>query len=223
MATQFIMVSIEIMHDKNLTPNQKFILAEIHQLSMLDKGCIATNKHFSDLIGIKVQGVSNAINDLQKKGYINIDNSNTVRNNGRVITIHENVSPIHSDVSPIHSDVESKENRTKNITTNKTKEAILLPEWLSVSAWNQWVEYRKEIKKKLTPSTIKQQIKLLEKNKDSHIEIIEQSIQNGWTGLFKIKAPINRTYNKQPEVGSIAWRMQQKTNNVDVEVIDVSA
>jgi len=116
MATKFITVSIEIMHDKNLTPNQKFILAEIEQLSELEKGCIASNKHFSELVGIKVQGVSNAINDLEKKGYINIDNSKTVRNYGRVITIHDNVSTIHSNVHTIHSNVESKENKTINKT-----------------------------------------------------------------------------------------------------------
>ena len=52
MATKFITVSIEIMHDNNLTPNQKFILAEIQQLSSLEKGCIASNRHFSELIGI---------------------------------------------------------------------------------------------------------------------------------------------------------------------------
>jgi Mn-dependent DtxR family transcriptional regulator len=222
MATQFIMVSIEIMHDKNLSPNQKFIFAEIHQLSMLDKGCIATNRHFSELIGISVQGVSNAISDLQKKGYISIDNSKTVRNNGREITIHSDVSTIHSDVSPLHSDVESKENRTINKTTNR-QEAVLLPEWLSVSAWSQWVQHRKEIKKSLTPSTIKKQITLLEKNKDQHMEIIEQSIEKGWTGLFKIKTPKYSNNKKQPQVGSIGWRLQQEANLVDTEVIDVSA
>ena len=41
MATKFITVSIEIMHDKNLTPNQKFILAEIEQLTQLDRSCFA--------------------------------------------------------------------------------------------------------------------------------------------------------------------------------------
>ena len=106
MATKFITVSIEIMHDKNLTPNQKFILAEIEQLSQLDRGCTASNKHFSELIGITVSGVSNAIQDLEEKGYINIDNSDTKRNFGRKITIH------HSVESSIHHSVESKGNKT---------------------------------------------------------------------------------------------------------------
>ena len=65
MATKFITISIEIMHDKNLSPNQKFILAEIEQLSSLKAGCYATNRHFSELTGISKSGVSKAINDLE--------------------------------------------------------------------------------------------------------------------------------------------------------------
>ena len=110
MATRFITVSIEIMHDKNLTPNQKFILAEIEQLSQLDRGCTASNKHFSELIGISIAGVSNALQDLEKKGYINIDNSDTKRNFGRKITIHSGVE------SSIHSGVESKGNKTTSLS-----------------------------------------------------------------------------------------------------------
>lgn len=116
MATKFITVGIGIMHDKKLSPNQKFILAEIEQLCSLEKGCIATNKHFAELVGISNQGVSNAIGGLKKMGYIKVDNTETKRNHGRIITIHSDVGGVHSDVVGIHSDVESKENRTKNIT-----------------------------------------------------------------------------------------------------------
>lgn len=111
MATQFITVSIEIMHDKNLTPNQKFILAEIQQLSQLDKGCIASNQHFAELIGITKQGVSKAINELAENEYITIDNAQTKRNFGRVITINYRKSAINSGL-------QSKENKTKNKTNS---------------------------------------------------------------------------------------------------------
>jgi hypothetical protein len=67
--------------------------------------------------------------------------------------------------------------------------------WLNKEAWDEWVVYRKEIKKKLTPTTIKQQLKFLEEHQADHVAIITQSIQNGWTGLFPFKgkkAPANR-------------------------------
>ena len=155
MATQFITVSIEIMHDKNLSANQKFILAEIQQLNSLERGCIATNKHFSELTGISKSGVSNAIKDLEKKGYIYIDNSKTKRNYGRVIGIHSGVPPIHSGVQGIHSGVESKE----NITINKTKDiyADLKDEFnISQESINEILKHRKDIgSKKPTPKALK--------------------------------------------------------------------
>lgn len=114
MATKFITVTIETMHDKNLSPNQKFILSEISQLSSLEKGCIASNRHFSELIGITMSGVSKAISDLVEKKYISIDNSQTKRNFGRIITIDSVQEGIDSGKSSIDSVQETKENITKN-------------------------------------------------------------------------------------------------------------
>lgn len=119
MATKFITVTIEIMHDKKLSPNQKFILAEIGQLTQLDKGCIASNRHFSELIGITMSGVSRALSDLVEKRYICIDNTNTKRNYGRIITIDSAQGGLDSGNSSIDSAQETKENITSNKTVNK--------------------------------------------------------------------------------------------------------
>lgn len=188
MASKFITVSVEIMHDKNLSPNQKFILAEIEQLCSLEHGCYASNTHFAELIGISKSGISNAINKLVDDGYVETIIKIGTRNRERIIRrIHSDVDVytqvdegIHSDVHGIHSDVESKENRHINIQSN-------IPTWVNEGAWNSWVSYRAEIKKKLSPSMIKQQLKFLEERQLQHVEIIEQSIRNGWTGLFEIK------------------------------------
>jgi hypothetical protein len=54
-------------------------------------------------------------------------------------------------------------------------------------AWSEWEQHRKEKKQKLTPSTIKKQIKFLGGRADPEIiEIINRSITNGWTGLFEL-------------------------------------
>lgn len=58
------------MRDPNLNQSQKFILAEIEQLATLERGCVASNLHFANLIGITKENVSKNINDLVKKGYI---------------------------------------------------------------------------------------------------------------------------------------------------------
>lgn len=65
--------------------------------------------------------------------------------------------------------------------------AFSLPSFVDPKVWDEWLEYRKEIKKKMTPATIKKQLKLLAENEKDYKEIIERSIQNGWTGLFPLK------------------------------------
>lgn len=67
-------------------------------------------------------------------------------------------------------------------------EEFELPEWLNKEAWNEWVAYRKEQGKKLTERSVKLQIKKLSEDINNHVAIIEQSIRNGWTGLFPLKA-----------------------------------
>lgn len=54
--------------------------------------------------------------------------------------------------------------------------------------WSEWEQHRKEKKQKLTPMSVKKQLKFLHgRSSKEIIEIIEQSIRNGWTGLFEIK------------------------------------
>jgi hypothetical protein len=54
-----------------------------------------------------------------------------------------------------------------------------------LEAWDRWKTYRAEIKKRLTPTTIKQQLKTLETmGHDDAIRSIDQSIGAGWIGLF---------------------------------------
>ena len=95
-----------------------------------------------------------------------------------------------------------------------------LPQWLNKEAWAEWVQFRKEIRKPLKPTTIKLQLKMLEKHKENHVEILETSIQNGWQGLFPNKA---RSYpQKEVEVGSISWQMAQEAKQregiIDVQI-----
>lgn len=58
--------------------------------------------------------------------------------------------------------------------------------------WEEWEEYRKQKRSKLTPISVKAQIKFLSGfSEEIAIQIIQQSIQNGWTGLFELKQKQN--------------------------------
>lgn len=70
----------------------------------------------------------------------------------------------------------------------------LLPITLSqseINSWTEWVDYRIELKKKLTKSSAKKQIVFL-LNQPDLIKCINQSIQNQWRGLFEVKDGINK-------------------------------
>jgi hypothetical protein len=63
-----------------------------------------------------------------------------------------------------------------------------------LESWNEWVKYKSEQKKKLTPSSIKKQIQFLGGRADPEIiDIINESIRNGWQGLFELKQKNNGT------------------------------
>ena len=51
--TKGFWLSIDLLHDKNTTMQEKLLLIEINQLSMLDKGCIASNNHFAETFKVK--------------------------------------------------------------------------------------------------------------------------------------------------------------------------
>lgn len=71
------------------------------------------------------------------------------------------------------------------LTTNHN---ILIPDGINVIAWNEWSDYRKQSKKKITPTAAKKQFKLLSNYAlEVQQQIIDQSIQNDYQGLFEPK------------------------------------
>ncbi|HBX9978533.1 TPA: replication protein [Klebsiella variicola] len=69
--------------------------------------------------------------------------------------------------------------------------AVKLPDWLSAEIWSSWVAYRRDLKKPIkSQQTVTQAINLLDRCRLSGYspdEIINQSIANGWQGLFEPK------------------------------------
>ncbi|MGY1407849.1 replication protein, partial [Klebsiella pneumoniae] len=69
--------------------------------------------------------------------------------------------------------------------------AVQLPDWLSAEIWSSWVAYRRDLKKPIkSQQTVTQAINLLDRcrlNGYTPDEIINQSIANGWQGLFEPK------------------------------------
>lgn len=54
------------------------------------------------------------------------------------------------------------------------------------AAWADWKQHRKEIRKKLTPTSVKRQLaKLAAMGEQRAIAALNHSILNGWQGIFE--------------------------------------
>ena len=79
----------------------------------------------------------------------------------------------------------------------KPPESLNTPEF--IEAWKEWETYRKQKRQKLTPMSIKKQYSFLASHSvDIAIKIIEQSISNGWTGLFELKKQNQKSKGYDP-------------------------
>ena len=116
-----IWMPIEVLHNENLTMQEKFVLMEINQLEMLDKGCNASNKHFADLLKTSTKSISNTISNLVKKGFIKTSIKNGTRNHEReIFTIHSMMEGYPQKVDKVSTKSgETKENKTINKSAQK--------------------------------------------------------------------------------------------------------
>lgn len=67
---------------------------------------------------------------------------------------------------------------------------IQIPEWLPMEIWLEFIDHRKDIKTPLTERATKMALAELEKLRNQGndpTEVIQQTILNGWKGLFAVK------------------------------------
>jgi hypothetical protein len=148
--------------------------------------------------------------------------------------LDENVRCIYKDTDNKHTDI-----KPDNKHTPRTREEgggdIEIPSCVKKEIWQEWIAFRKEKKQKLTSTGTKRQFAFLQRQYEQGAdpnEIIIQSIQNGWTGLFELKtdfkrektnsnnAMIDRVCDEFERTGFAFGKMGFKTDNdeyVDVE------
>ena len=82
--------------------------------------------------------------------------------------------------------------------------------------WAQWVQHRKEIKHTLKPTMVTMQLKKLEKmGLDRAIDALENSISQGYQGIFEPKGRNNEsTYRKsEDDRGEYRKRLDDLSSN----------
>lgn len=83
---------------------------------------------------------------------------------------------------------------TELITQTKkpvlVEEKVLLPEWLPIPVWESFIEHRKEIKAPMSIRAQRLMMGQLQKLRMEGTDIVEslnQSIMNGWKGVFPVR------------------------------------
>lgn len=68
-----------------------------------------------------------------------------------------------------------------------------------VNAWDEWLQHRREIHKSVTASTARRQLdKLAKAGPVVAVAMIEQSISQGWQGLFELKTKYGKQRTPEP-------------------------
>jgi hypothetical protein len=92
-----------------------------------------------------------------------------------------------------------KESKIKESKINKNKDVFILPDWIDKELWGDFLEVRRVKKAPNTNRAIKLLITELTGLRNLGFEpqkIIEQSIKNGWRGLFPLKENKNAANSK---------------------------
>jgi hypothetical protein len=105
----------------------------------------------------------------------------------------------------------------KEIAPKKPKAAkkeIIVPAGINESAWSEWAFFRAHKKKPLSYLSAKKQFKLLLKYSiEVQQNIIDSSINGGWTGLFEPKG--NNNENSQSNTAGRPTKREQALNRVE--------
>jgi DNA-binding transcriptional regulator GbsR (MarR family) len=205
--------------DKPISLTAKVIWSDINSLTTESNTYFKTNATIAKGYALSVSSVSRALQELHAHDLIR-----TISFDGRtrVLAVTRQSSQIDTTASsnkkgsPIKSDKAAASNRPTENTSKKTLEKrvkktiggaeIQLPfESDNFSAmWYTWLEERRLKKlKSYTPRGEQGQLHNLQKlsNGDEAvaIQIIQQSIVQGWQGLFAIKSNARTTKNITPD------------------------
>jgi len=116
-------------------------------------------------------------------------------------------SPQIADVA--HTDT-TTDTTTDTDTDTTTKEKESTP-GLNTTSWKTWVEYRSKIRKPLKPASIQAAQRKLAAFGSDQAAVVEQSIANGWQGIFDLKNQPNGATRERAS-GNFSGRVRAANN-----------
>ena len=154
--------------------------------------------------------------------------ASTARANGKLGGRPIKTKPV-SDRNPQESASKANQepvtNNHKPVTNTKPKSAPAapLPDWLPGDSWNDYLENRKQLKAPMTDRAKLLAIaKLSELRQSGHdpTAVLNQSVYNGWKGLFPIKADMNTNAKGQTRHEQLADKLADLTGSRRAQSFD---
>jgi len=192
----FLLLSVVAMRAKRTSDNNAFNLT-------IGQSLIGDHDNY----GLTRQEYRTAVSFLEDNNFISTSTSGL----GTVATLLNNVvfdiNPEGEQLPPNHKATTNKNNnKNKKEKKKEASKKIEFPPELDTHeflvAWTEWIQFRLDIKKKMTSLTMGKQLKMLAKYPVARaIATIDRSIQNGWQGLFPeqetkdVKIPITKADN----------------------------
>lgn len=136
---------------------------------------------------------------------------------GNPEVVKPEIEKLDLENQPLISINNTKDLKKVNTDNNKTED--FYPFDLNVEAWNFWKEFRKEqfrttYKPLGEAAAISKLLRISNKDKELQAQILQQSIENGWKGLFELKT------EKQTKVQKILTNYQKGLEMINKEYDD---
>lgn len=216
-----VWIPAQVFQHKTLSTTAKVVYGVVDALDN-DDGCFASNAYLSKHLGLSVRQLQAVLLELQDACLIrrmDVEGKRIIRTVEKV-ALQNALSD--SQVTRSEGGAEnctggvkktarggcgkphtySKEDNKEVINTKGQSVNIDSIPWTSElpfsseafsKAWQSWLDYRKELKKPLKDATVKAQWKEFVKwGEAGAIASIEQSIKNGWQGLFEPRAGFSK-------------------------------
>ena len=204
-----VWIPIEIWKLSELTLLERYIYSDIYSFNKVGRVYFKTNSKLADECNCSNASITRAISNLVKLDHIKVKQSSPVRK----------LVPNQIDEAPKQIDEHISKVISKGISKriNKViKEDVVFPfqEKEFLDTWKIWIEERREsgIKKYTNrgeQSALHKLQKISNHDYKTAIAIINESISNGWRGLFALKG------GKQDSPGhnleeAIAWAYKKR-------------
>ena len=214
----YAIIPANVRYDKNLKDKAKLLYGEITALCNEKGYCWASNRYFAELYSVSIKTISTLIKNLIDNGYIYseiIYKDGSKEIDKRYLKLVNN--PIENIVNtPMEEKVKDNNTVINNTIINNKKEKkekassknnkseidMLIEEYTNnIELKNtliEFVKHRKSLKAPMTTRALKQlmnKLNSLATNDSVKIEILNESILNGWKGVFPLKndwTPINK-------------------------------